>query len=248
MQKRKITINKIPIHCIIVGGKVTVGNLKGIIKNGYQKDKIDDINDYKLDKELSGERVQVYHNPKTNHTIINHRGTKGLQDVITDIRLLFGDKSSERFQHFKEVSEKAHEKYKDSNITQVGHSLGAQLAKEANVKRNDETVTYNGATTPLDLFNQQKSNEYNIRTSIDPISAIQQYQPFQKPESNIVIPSTSYNLLDEHKSHALNRLDPNMVVSGGGGGASRPIQPQPNTEEQQQQQQQNYDVVNKEVK
>lgn len=243
MEKKNIKISKIPVKCLILGGKVSVNSLKKIIKNGYQEDKLNNINDYQLDNELSGERVQVYHNPKTNHTIVNHRGTKGVQDVITDMKLLFGNKSSKRFQHSKDVSDKAHEKYKNSEITQVGHSLGAQLAKEAKVKHNDETITYNGATTPLDLFNKQQDNEYNIRTYLDPISGIQELQPNTIPKNNITIPSASLNLLEEHRSEALNRLNQDRLI-GGGGGASKPIQP---AEIQEDQQQRDYDLVNNQV-
>jgi hypothetical protein len=60
--------------------------------------------------QLSGERVQVYHNKENNKTIVSHRGTKDLNDVITDVKLaLFPNsyKNSKRYQHSKTIQEEA---------------------------------------------------------------------------------------------------------------------------------------------
>jgi hypothetical protein len=129
---------------IIIGGRVKSNTAKQIIQNAYTKDPkaVDNINGYNIDKELSGNRVQVLHNPTTNKVIINHRGTKGFQDIITDLRLLVGNKSSNRFKYSKNITDKAKEKYENSDITHIGHSLGHQLAKEAN-SNNDELIGIN---------------------------------------------------------------------------------------------------------
>jgi hypothetical protein len=65
--------------------------LQQIISNGYQDDpkKVNTIDNYKIDKALSGQRVQVYHNKDTDHLVMNHRGTKGIHDVVSDIGLMF---------------------------------------------------------------------------------------------------------------------------------------------------------------
>ena len=86
------------IHYKTIGGKINVTDLYSFMKNGYSKKKDDNINGYKLDNELSGNRVQVYYNPTTNHTIVNHRGTQGINDYITDLRYgLFNYKNSNCF-------------------------------------------------------------------------------------------------------------------------------------------------------
>ncbi len=109
------------------------------------------------------------------------------------------------------ISNKAHEKYKGSDITQIGHSLGSELAKKSG-KKGDEIIKYNGVTIPSDLFRKQDDHEYNIRTSLDPISILQPLAPFNKDENNITIPSDNFNLLDQHTTDKLDGLDENHII------------------------------------
>lgn len=194
----------------VVGGKIKVSTLKGVLKNGYQTTPSESIEGYELDKELSGQRAQVYHNKDTNHTIINHRGTKGIHDMYTDLQLMFGHKSNRRFQHGKKVTDDAIKKYNNSDITITGHSLGHAVAKEANKKHNKELVTLNGAVTPHDLVNEQKDNEHIIRTQYDPVSFLHSFSPMHNKRNTTTINSHSLNLLDEHGTDVLNRLDQNQ--------------------------------------
>ena len=86
-----------------VGGKIKSTTLHKMIKNGYEdKPKhTDSVDGYVLDKSLSGSRAQVYYHPETKHLVVNHRGTKGSKDVMTDIGLMFGHKSGKRFVQVK---------------------------------------------------------------------------------------------------------------------------------------------------
>jgi hypothetical protein len=75
-------------ECSYVGGKINSKTLHKMIKNGYADDpkETENLDDYVLDKELSGTRTQVY-NQSYN------KSSKGVHDVMTDIGLMFGHKS-----------------------------------------------------------------------------------------------------------------------------------------------------------
>jgi hypothetical protein len=171
----------------------------------------DTIQGYNLDKELSGQRAQVYHNPKTNHVIINHRGTKGINDMYTDMKLMFGFKNNKRFNHGKDITDEALKKYHNADVSITGHSLGHAIAKEANKEHKKELVTLNGAVTPFDIFDKPQENEHFIRTKYDPVSVLHNFVPMQDDENTTTINSHSLNLLDEHGTDTLDRLDDDTV-------------------------------------
>jgi predicted esterase YcpF (UPF0227 family) len=198
-----------------IGGKINTKTLQSMIKNGYSKkpQSVDKVDGYDLDKELSGTRAQVYHNKDTNHLVINHRGTKGLSDVMTDLQLMVGYKNGKRFQHGKKVTDDAIKKYDTDNITVSGHSLGAQVAKEANKDHQKELISVNPAIVPNDLLNVQKKNETVIRSELDPISALHSISPFASKSRTINIKAKTMNPLTEHKSGVLDRItDENVGV------------------------------------
>ena len=70
------------------GGKLSVGNIKEFMNNSYENTPRN-VADYEVDKELSGQRVQVYKNKNTNQAVVVHRGTKGFQDVWNDVKYAF---------------------------------------------------------------------------------------------------------------------------------------------------------------
>jgi predicted esterase YcpF (UPF0227 family) len=198
----------------IVGGKIKNSTFKSVLQNGYEKKPKDNVEGYKLDKKLSGQRAQVYYNPETNHTIVNHRGTKGIHDMYTDVKLMLGYKDNKRFKHGKEITDKALAKYNDSDVTITGHSLGHAIAKESNIKHKKELVTLNGAVTPKDMFSKQHDNEYVIRTEYDPVSALHGLNPMQNNKNTTTIKSDSLNLLNEHKTDTLDRLPAEQEFGG----------------------------------
>eukprot|EP01040_Poterioochromonas_malhamensis_P000306 gene306-323_t len=198
------------IQCVVYGKGLKASQLQKMIKNGYSSKKDKKIDGYELDPELSGNRVQVYHNPQTNHTVVNHRGTQGVQDWMTDFRLaLLNDKSSKRFKYSKQQQQLAEQKYKDADITTIGHSLGAKVAEDAN-KNKHEQITLNGATTAFDIGKKVPDNQVNIRTTLDPVSVLQNLQ--YKNGKEVIIPSKTLNPLTEHTSDVLSRLNPNKEL------------------------------------
>jgi hypothetical protein len=200
------------INYFALGGKIAVGTLKKVLKNGYAKHKDKNIDGYEVDQSMSGKRVQVLHNPTTKHTIVAHKGTDSATDWLTNLRYgLFNDKSSKRFKHSKKIQKQAEEKYKDGNFTTVGHSLGAKLAQESSSK--GDIVTLNGATTPYDIGKRVPKNQTNIRTTIDPVSYLQNYQWGNGNEKKIE--SKSLNPISEHGVNVLDRMDSEQVLGSG---------------------------------
>jgi hypothetical protein len=190
-----------------VGGKINNKTLHKMIKNGYEdkpKD-TDSVDGYVLDKSLSGTRAQVYYHPETNHLVVNHRGTKGANDVMTDIGLMFGHKSGKRFEHGKKITDEALKKYNTDNVTISGHSLSGQIARDASNSNKHDVIVVNPAITPFDMF-KHKDNETVIRSRIDPTSALHNFNPYRNEARTIDIDAKSYNPLTEHSSSILERL------------------------------------------
>ena len=200
------------IDYFVTGGKIKVKTLKGMLQNGYQKKPHSNVDGYEIDKDLSGQRAQVYYNKDTNHAVISHRGTKGIHDMFTDVQLMFGHKKNKRFDHGRKVTDQAIKKYHDANVTVVGHSLGASIAQEANKPHKKELVTLNGAVAPLDLLHKQQDHEFVVRTKHDPVSYLHSLNPKKNDKNTTTIKSKSLNLLNEHKTDVLDRLDENDEI------------------------------------
>jgi hypothetical protein len=193
---------------ILKGGKMKIGDVKTLLTNSYN-DKPNDVDNYTLDKSLSGKRVQVY-TDKNGKAYVVHRGTQGIQDVFTDIKMTFGNiKGQKRFKYAEKIQKEAEKKY--GKVTTLGHSLGARIAEEVG-KKSKEIITYNKPTLPLDILKKLPDKQYDIRTSRDPVSIL---QPLQKGSSDLVINSKTINPFIEHSIDALDRLDKNIMVGSG---------------------------------
>jgi hypothetical protein len=195
--------------CHSNGKGLNVGDLKTILHKSYDK-KQSNHNDFIIDRNLSGRRAQVYHNPKTNQVVISHRGTDSLQDWLTNLRVgLLNDKSSERFKHAKRIQDEAHKKYGDKEYVTVGHSLGKNIA-ETVANKNDEVIGYNGYTTPYDLLKKENKKHHNVRTSKDVASAL-----LTVNNNNLTtIKSRTNDILTNHNIDQLDYLDQNKLIGG----------------------------------
>lgn len=197
--KSKYLFNNNNNEIKLFGGKIDGNTLSQILDNSYNKNhkNMHDINGYIQDDELSGKRVQVYHNPETNHLVVSHRGTSGIHDVITDAKMVLGFKNNNRFNHGKKITNDAIKKYGDNNVTIVGHSLGSQITRESN-KGNYDMVNVNPAILPSDLLKSNKNNEIIIKSKYDPISVLHEL----KKSNNIIYDNN--NSLNPLKQHSLN--------------------------------------------
>jgi len=92
---------------------------------------------YEYDNTLSGKYESVYHNPKSNKTVISYRGTKfDINDLESDIAIISGkEDKNKRFQNALNHFDKVQNKYK-GNISTTGHSLGASISEHVNKNRD----------------------------------------------------------------------------------------------------------------
>jgi hypothetical protein len=188
-------------------------NLKDVIKNSY-KDKSKQkqiIGDYIRDDSLSGNRTQVYFNPKNNKSIVSHTGTNSLTDWLTDLQYANGNlEQTKRFKHAKRIQDEAEKKYGKENITTTGHSLGGAIARNTG-KNTSHVYTVNSPTLPKEAVASwiwgDNKNQTDIRSKGDLVSI---FAPFKRGEV-IQIDSKSYNPLAEHKSDILDRLDEQII-------------------------------------
>lgn len=193
------------------GGSLSAKDLKNLLNKSYDK-KTSDYGDFKVDKSLSGQRVQVYHNPKTGQVVVAHRGTQGIHDIGNDIKYLFGSdlKDTKRYKHSENIQKKAEEKYGKENISTIGHSLGAKLSEVG--KDTKEIINLNKATGIQDLGKKTPKNEYNVRTKLDPVSAL---LPLKKADNVTTIESKTINPLAEHTVDVLDRVNPDQMIGKG---------------------------------
>ena len=203
---------------IMKGGEIDSNILNDVIKNTCEKNPNKELNGYNLDDSISNKTGKIYYNPETNHTIVSHRGTKGVKDWANNVAYMTGLYDyTHRSKQGKRLQEKASKKYGDENISTVGYSQGAINASKygANSK---EIINVNRAYNPL-ISNPKNKNEYNIRSSKDLISApkllndkiVSITNPKWSRKHNLTIDAKSNNPLTEHNSDILQRL-PNKKV------------------------------------
>jgi hypothetical protein len=182
------------------GGSLSSDDLRSMLSGSYEKN-LSDAGKFTVDKDLSGKRVKVYHNPETKQTVVSHRGTANMKDWLTDAGMTFGYEGGKRFKHSKKVQKKAEKKYGTENLTTVGHSLGARLAEKYGQKGN-EVITLNKPIIPKTFGKKISEKQYDIRTENDPVSAL---HSLQKNEKMKTIKSDTYNPLTEHGVDVLKR-------------------------------------------
>jgi hypothetical protein len=196
------------------GGKLSTKYIKEFLKQSYNK-KLQNIGDYDVDHTLSGQRVQVYKHKYSPQTVVVHRGTKGLQDVYNDMKYALGMDitNSKRLKYANDIQKKAEEKYGKDNITTLGHSLGSHISSSVG-KNSKEIINLNKPIGIQDLYSKPLANEYNVRTTLDPVSFL---LPFSKQNNDklITIPSKTINPLAEHKTDVLDRLPVDTMIGQG---------------------------------
>ena len=203
------------------GGALSSHVMSDLLAQSYEtknkKKRRTEIDGFHIDPSLSGERVQVWYNPTTKQAVVVHRGTASFQDVMTDARLFFGDKSGKRFRHAENIQKKAEAKYGKAHVSTLGHSLGSSVAEKVG-QNSKEVLTLNKPTTLEDLAKGKKVSEKqtDVRTKYDPVSIL---RPHQKGSDAIEIESTTWNPLAEHKTDTLKRLDEDVMIGRGKLGA-----------------------------
>lgn len=195
----------------ITGSGLPAGDLKELLKRSYDK-KPSSFGDYKLDSQLSGQRGQVYYNEKMGKAIVVHRGTKGIQDMITDVRYTLGDKSGKRFKKAKDIQNLANAKYGKENVITAGHSLGSVLGETAVKGKDQELITLNKPVGLADIGKTISKKQTDIKTERDPVSIL---RGTQKGNAPLVLKSKTYNPLAEHSTETLGRVEETDIIGEG---------------------------------
>lgn len=185
------------------GGELSIDHIKKMLKASYQ-DAPNKIDNFVLDHSLSGKYGVVYYNPSTGQAVVVHRGTKEATDWLNNMAYAVGGyKYTDRYKWGKKMQQEAEKKYNAKNITTMGHSQGAILARELG-KNTKEIITLN----PAYKGEKPLKNEYNIRSSRDVVSV---GLHGTRRGHDLLIPAKGYNVLDEHMIDILDRLDQNKM-------------------------------------
>jgi len=189
---------------LLLGGALSINHIKKMLKASYQ-DAPEKIDNFILDHGLSGQYGVVYFNPITGQAVVVHRGTKEAMDWTNNFMYAIGSyKKTDRYKIGKKMQELAEKKYGAKNISTLGHSQGAILARDLG-QNTKEIITLN----PAYKGEKPLKNEYNIRSSGDVVSA---GLWGTKRGHDLIIPSKGFNVLGEHMIDILDRVDQNKMV------------------------------------
>ena len=149
--------------------------------------------DFIVDTELTSSNSTIYHNIKTNETVIAFRGTDpgslnltaiektrlpNFSDLKTDGAILIGQEAkTERLLEAERTFQKTVNKYGKESLNLTGHSLGGNQALHIGEKFDIPSKTFNGAVSirqvAEDVNNTHmlnKSEQIIYRTHLDPVS------------------------------------------------------------------------------
>lgn len=152
---------------------------------------------YGYDPLLSTMENKVFISP-TGTPIIAGRGSVRASDFLwEDPRLAtYGGQffNTRRVNDIQNLSKATQEKYGVTPI-QAGHSLSGYLAeKGAQATPGSQVYTYNRAVGLPSIFTSVPSNQYNYRTTLDPVSALSVFQS----DKNKTTLAGSYNPIASH--------------------------------------------------
>jgi hypothetical protein len=188
------------------GGKRTAKEIKKFIEASYnEKNPPKEIEGFLLDTELSNKTAKVYHNPTTNETVIAHRGTQGITDWANNLAYVTGNyEKTDRYKKGKKNQKKAEAKYGAENISTLGHSQGAIIARKTG-KNTKEIIGVN----PASMGEKPLENEYNVRTSGDLVSKM-----LPSGKNVTTIKSKTSNPLTEHSAKNLKQIKNQEIGAG----------------------------------
>ena len=193
----------------IKAGLLSSQDLRGLLNASYDKNQ-KEVNGFQQDTNLSTNTSKVYTNPTTGQTVVAHRGTSGITDWLNNAVYAIGGehayKMTPRYKEAERVQKQAESKYGLNNLSTIGHSQAGMQA-ELLGKKGNEIITLNKATRPF--TNKPASNQYDIRTKNDIVSAL---NPFQKNPNRFTIESK----LNPLAAHSIDTLQNTNQIFGKG--------------------------------
>ena len=184
-----------------------MNNLHDILKASYEpnRDAEETLrkDGYTLDRNLSNRDAKVFLSESGEPNIV-YRGTTNKKDIFSDVLLGLGlSHLDPRQRQSNNLVKAVKEKYKtDPNL--YGHSLGGGIAEKAGKETGNtgQVITYNKAVSPSDIFQINPSNQTDVRTSGDIVSALSMFQRGGKKKEIKV----NKGILRSHKLNQLKRL------------------------------------------
>ena len=174
-----------------------------IAQETYKSNRDPYVGSFELQNRGSDTTTATYLDKQNNHLIIGYRGTKSIQDVITDYQLGQGNElSTGRFQKDLEQYEQIVGFYNPSQITITGHSLGGSICFNLNALKDniDNVIVFNPAFNQNDIKRNvsevNKKNTTIIRTAADPISILSPL--FSKAKIKTLQVDQNLNLIQIH--------------------------------------------------
>ena len=177
-------------------------DLHDVLKNSYNNKHRENMNGYKLDKELSNHNQQVYYNPDHKKLVVSVAGTHNLRDWGTDIFLGVGKlKDTNRYKEAKSIYDKAKNKYNPLQSTAVGHSLGGTIANYI-ASGNDKA---HGLDFGYTIGQKARSNSSQYRSEGDVVSLL---GANQRNMTTLKSPNirTGIGIVDAFKNHNVNNI------------------------------------------
>jgi len=207
------------------GSGLVVAKIKDFLNASCDETPPEKIGEYMLDSELSNKYGKVYYSISKRKVVIVFRGTKELSDWSNN--LIYGInvnayKLTSRYKTAKRMYEKAKKKYKGYTSDLLGHSQAGLLVNLLLDKKDLDGISLN----PAFKGETQGMNEYVIRSSLDPVSALKAPKnalnkilyPNWSKSHNITIPAKTSNPLTEHSIDILNRLPQDKFIGRMKGG------------------------------
>jgi hypothetical protein len=197
--------------------------LKEYINESYIKsdERSKFINDFQYDEDLSNNKTAVYFNPNTKQATITHRGTnETASDWQNNLAIALGVYDfTKRNKKGKATQKSVKDKYGESNVTTIGHSQGAFLAKKHGTNSKN-VITLNEAYMPSKIYKKPKKNEISIRSQGDLVSLPKLKDDLitalfykKRSKNNLTIPTNDkYNVLKNHSPNVLDKLDSKIKI------------------------------------
>ena len=190
--------------------KLDKGILEGMLNQTYTPGSLSaNVGSYREDRDLSNNRVKVYHDPATKHTVVAHRGSVTKQDWLENAMYTAGFRGGTNYRHSREKQKLAQKKYGTDNLTTVGHSKGALHAQDFG--QAGDIMTLNKPVNVGDALRfKVPKYQTDYRGSGDVVSVLRPFQRGNK-EATLQKPKKSFSfnpiktILDEHAIDTLQR-------------------------------------------
>jgi len=195
----------------MIGSGLSAKKVQHFTSSAYYDVKdVKNIGNFVLDKSLSTSEAKVFVNHTKKEVVVSNRGTKGVLDWANNVMYVAGKYDiTPRYQSAKSLQQKVLKKYPNYKVINVGHSQSGIITRKLNDSGlTDEVINVNPAALPLER--KPKKNETTVKSTADVVSVFH-----KKGKRDIVLKDKTGNLLTEHKTNIVGRLDPKFVIGLG---------------------------------